>query len=147
MTQIGDLVREAMGYTKDRGDTVNVVNAAFNAPEAGAAVAEPPFWREWLTPANIIEAAKYVLVGIVVLYLWFGFLRPTLRDLMQAGRTEPSMGGLGEVPGGIPAGARPEGAAVVPPGGLENDLQAARDLARQDPRIVANVVKDWVGRE
>jgi len=30
---------------------------------------------------------------------------------------------------------------------FDNDLQAARDLARQDPRIVANVVKEWVGGE
>jgi flagellar biosynthesis/type III secretory pathway M-ring protein FliF/YscJ len=39
-----------------------------------------------------------------------------------------------------PAGAPPTVA-------VEADLQAARDLARQDPRIVANVVKGWVGRE
>jgi flagellar M-ring protein FliF len=148
MTQISDLVREAMGFTKERGDTINVVNAVFNTPEAGgAAPAEAPFWRDWLTSANIIEVAKYLLVGIVVLYLWFGFLRPTLRDLMRSGRREPSIGGMGEAPGVIPPGVAAERAAVAPGAGLESDLQAARDLARQDPRIVANVVKDWVGRE
>jgi flagellar M-ring protein FliF len=26
----------------------------------------------------------------------------------------------------------------------ENSLQTARQLAKQDPKIVANVVKDWV---
>ena len=146
MTQIGNLVREAMGFSQDRGDTVNVVNAPFNAPEvAAAATAESPIWRDWLTPANLIEWAKYALVGVVVLYLWFGFLRPTLRDLMQVGRTEPSMSGFGEGGATAPATA-PMGSAPTQ-AGFENDLQAARDLARQDPRIVANVVKDWVGRE
>ncbi len=146
MTQIGDLVREAMGFSKDRGDTVNVVNAPFNAPEvAAAATAEPPIWRDWLTPANLIEWAKYALVGVVVLYLWFGFLRPTLRDLMQVGRTEPTVSGFGEG-GGTVSAIAPMGSAPTQ-AGFETDLQAARDLARQDPRIVANVVKDWVGRE
>ena len=31
--------------------------------------------------------------------------------------------------------------------GFEADLQAVKDLAKQEPQIVANVVKDWVGRE
>jgi flagellar M-ring protein FliF len=144
MTQIADLVREAMGFSKERGDTVNVVNAAFSVPEIEAATEPPPLWRDWLTPANLVEWAKYILIGVVVLYLWFGFLRPTLRDLMQVGRVEPSMTGLGEAGGPSPAMA-PAGGPPVP--AFENDLQAARDLARQDPRIVANVVKDWVGRE
>jgi flagellar M-ring protein FliF len=144
MGQIGDLVREAMGFSKERGDSVNVVNAAFNAPELEAVGVQPPFWREWLTTANIVEWIKYAVVGIVVLYLWFGFLRPTLRDLMRAGRVEPSMGELAvEAAGSVPPAVPP------PPAGpaFESDLQAAKDLARQDPRIVANVVKDWVGRE
>jgi flagellar M-ring protein FliF len=146
MAQIGDLVREAMGFSKERGDTLNVVNAAFSVPEIEVvAAAEAPFWRDWLTPANLIEWAKYVLVAIVVVYLWFGFLRPTLRDLMQVGRVEPSMTGYGEGVGQAPAMA--SAGAGPTTAGLESDLQAARDLARQDPRIVANVVKDWVGRE
>jgi len=144
MTQISDLVREAMGFSKERGDTVNVVNAPFSVPEIEAAAEAPPFWRDWLTPANLVEWAKYALVGIVVLYLWFGFLRPTLRDLIQVGRVEPSMTGFGEA-GGVPSMAPAAGAAPAP--AFETDLQAAKDLARQDPRIVANVVKDWVGRE
>jgi flagellar M-ring protein FliF len=81
------------------------------------------------------------------MYLWFGFLRPTLRDLMQSGRVEPTAdveegGAIGGGPVLAPAGGLPQPAVA-----FEADLQAAKDLARQDPRIVANVVKDWVGRE
>jgi flagellar M-ring protein FliF len=150
MTQIGDLVREAMGYSKERGDTVNVVNAAFSGLEPEAAGAAPPFWRAWLEPANLVEYVKYALVGIVVLYLWFGFLRPTLRDLVAFGRVEPTVGEAGEAAvaaEGLEPAMAGAAAGAVPGGGFESDLQAARDLARQDPRIVANVVKDWVGRE
>ena len=37
-TQITNLVKEAMGYNKDRGDTLNVVNSAFAGPDS---IAEP----------------------------------------------------------------------------------------------------------
>ena len=30
---------------------------------------------------------------------------------------------------------------------FEADLQAVKDLAMRQPHIVANVVKDWVGRD
>jgi flagellar M-ring protein FliF len=68
-----------------------------------------------------------------------------LRDLMQVGRVEPSIAGFGEGMGAGPAMAPARPAPT--PAAFENDLQAARDLARQDPRIVANVVKEWVGGE
>ena len=137
MTQIGDLVREAVGYNKERGDTVNVVNAPFSVG-AEPAAATPTRWQDWLNLPTIIEWLKYLIVGVVVLYLWFGFLRPTLRDLMRMGeRVEPTVTGLGEMTMPPPRAAGPD---------YESDLRAARDIAKQDPRIVANVVRDWVGR-
>lgn len=29
----------------------------------------------------------------------------------------------------------------------EEDLQLVKDMAKQEPKIVANVVKDWVNKE
>ncbi len=31
--------------------------------------------------------------------------------------------------------------------GYDENLKAAKELAKQDPRVVASVVKDWVGAE
>ena len=85
------------------------------------------------------------LLGLILLYAWFGLLRPALRDLMQVGRTvEPT---FATVEGIEPGPARGPEAPAQQQRGYESDLQAAKDIARQDPRIVANVVKDWVGRE
>jgi len=144
MTQIGDLVREAMGYSKERGDSVNVVNAPFSLPEVELAAAPSPWdeWlQRWLTPSGVVEAAKVGGLLLLLLYAWFGLLRPAMRDLMRIRRPiEPTLA------------AGPEGGPVRAPEvpaaqrSYEADLQAARDIARQDPRIVANVVKDWVGR-
>jgi len=144
MSQIGNLVREAMGYSKERGDSVNVVNAPFSLPEVEMAAAPSPWdeWlQRWLTPSGVVEAAKVGALALLLLYAWFGLLRPAMRDLMRIRRPiEPT---LAVGPEGGPARA-PEVPAAQR--SYEADLQAARDIARQDPRIVANVVKDWVGR-
>ena len=61
MGEINALVREAMGYSKERGDSINIVNTAFNEPEK-VAVAETPFYRQ---PDNIQmakDAGKYLAV-------------------------------------------------------------------------------------
>jgi len=145
MTQLGALVREAMGFSKERGDTVNVVNAPFSLPETEAVgPVAPSVWSTWLqeqlTPYGVGRIVIYAFVGIIGLYILFGLLAPTIRDLVRIGsRVAPTFGGgAGE-------------AAMSPPrataqAAYDADLRAVKDLARQDPRIVANVVKDWVGR-
>jgi flagellar biosynthesis/type III secretory pathway M-ring protein FliF/YscJ len=40
----------------------------------------------------------------------------------------------------------PAGAQAGAEAGFDADLRAVKELARQEPRIVASVVKDWVGR-
>jgi len=133
MGEINALVREAMGYSKERGDSVNVVNAAFNEPIVEAPV-ELPLWKQ---PDNIAlakEIGRYALFAIVIAYLFFGVVRPMLRQAAERVAAMP-----------MPALAAPETAAPAPGG--PDPLQRARQLARDDPKIVANVVKGWVSRD
>lgn len=144
-TQITDLVKEAMGFNKDRGDTLNVVNSPFANIEKETE-AEVPLWKRADTWELAKEAGRYVFYGAILLYLYFSFLRPMLRKLRnnlnppvpeeteeeQAEDLEP----LEE------EHAEPMGQKVR---GYEENLEAAKQLARDDPRVVANVVKAWVG--
>ena len=133
MGEINALVREAMGYSKERGDSVNVVNAAFNEPIVEAPV-ELPLWKQ---PDNIAlakEIGRYALFAIVIAYLFFGVVRPMLRQAAERVAAMP-----------MPALAAPEPTAPAPGG--PDPLQRARQLARDDPKIVANVVKGWVSRD
>ena len=136
MEQINALVREAMGFNKERGDSVNVVNAAFNEPVVEP-VAELPLWKQ---PENIAlgkEAGKYLLFAALIAYLYFGVVRPMLR---QAAQRLPA-----EAPD---VAALPAPDVPVPALGAPGDpLQRARQMAREDPKVVANVVKGWVNRE
>lgn len=131
IAQMQDLVREAMGYSKERGDSLNVVNSPFVSIERET-VPEPPFWKKPETMTLLKETGKHLLIAAVVLYLFLGVLRPLLQKLAEA-RTAPALLGA--------EGAEP---APRPAPSYEENLQMARQLARSDPKLVANVVKTWV---
>ncbi len=134
MAKIAALAKEAMGYSKERGDTLEVVNAAFAGPEVEAAP-EVPVWRD---PRNLQLAGdlgKPIAAALVIVALLFTVVRPALRALATvAPAAEPAEAARVEV---LPAGA-------PGPGGYDAHLANARQLARQDPKVVANVVRNWV---
>jgi flagellar M-ring protein FliF len=133
LDQITALVKEAIGFSEPRGDTLNVVNAPFNEP-VREAVAEVPIWQQRENIAFAKEIGKNLLVILFALYLVFGVLKPVLRNLMaHRPHLEPEAVVIDED-------------AVVSLGSASytNNLEMAKQIARQDPKIVANVVKNWV---
>lgn len=150
IVQITDLAREAMGFSKDRGDTLNVVNAPFRITEAEAAAAALPFWKDSWLIALAISIAKWLgftAVALIALMM----TRTAIRDLIRLGAApQPAAAGAGGpgmiMPGGGYEAQAPAGTGPAP-SGYEGDLRAVRDMAKQDPAIVAQVVKGWVGRD
>ena len=138
MGEINALVREAMGFSKERGDSLNIVNTAFSEPEK-AEVAEVPFHKQPATIQLAKDAGKYLLFALLIGYLYFGVLKPMLaKALAPPPALEPN-----------PALPAAEGAELLagPPGNRGDALQLARRIAREDPKIVANVVKSWVTKD
>ncbi|RBA25803.1 flagellar basal-body MS-ring/collar protein FliF [Herminiimonas fonticola] len=142
-TQITDLVKEAMGYNKDRGDTLNVVNSPFAGVDKAEA-AKPPLWERPEVIDMGIQGAKYVLLGIVLLILYLKVLKPMLKKL-----NPPPLVLTDE--SGEPISRVQELEEEVGPMGeqrtYQQNLEAAKELARKDPKVVANIVKAWVGNE
>ncbi len=143
--QINALTREAMGFDPDRGDTLNLVNAPFNGEVAAGDVgADVPAARTtWIqdiaSPAGVTLLKVAVVAVVLLVGLWLA--RSALRELARAGRRSPGAA----LPG---SGAQTQVAAVPSEAaGYEAELRAVRDMARQDPRTVANVVREWVARE
>jgi flagellar M-ring protein FliF len=134
MSQIRSLVKEAMGFDQARGDSVNVVNAPFSVAKKVAAP-KLPLWQRPDMIALARDAGKALLLAVLAAWFIFGLLRPTLRQL-----TVPPA-----LPAPEPAAALDTGTVVIP--ATENNLQRARQLAAQDPKIVANVVKAWVNKD
>ena len=137
--QISDLVKEAMGYNKDRGDTLNVVNSPF-ADANAEPPAKPPLWQRPEAIDIGIQALKYLGIGIALLILYKKMLKPLVTKLM----TPPSPDQEARRRALLQQAIEPMG--TQPPTYKQN-LEAARELAREDPKIVANIVKSWVGND
>lgn len=154
VAQINELVKQAMGYNQARGDTLNVANAPFDGVDKPAVVETKPEW--WRDPANLplaMQVGKYALSILIVAFLYFRILRPLMRQVLH------KFDRITEVPAAASADdiehateamhdVELEQVAVEKQAqGYRANLQMAKDLARDDPRIVANVVKTWVGAE
>jgi flagellar M-ring protein FliF len=162
LAQVEQLVKEAMGYDAKRGDSVNVVNRAFSDPNADVPAVP------WYQQRDLIElakqAGKYLLFGLAALFVYFKFVKPLMKrhEPPAAEAAEPALlgnesaGANGAAAGGT-ALHTPEHIAVdelVAESDLsmdeaarrkfERNLEYARTIARNDPKIVATVVKSWV---
>ena len=149
------LVRETVGFSKERGDSVNVVNAAFALEKAEAFVT--PLWRQ----PEVLDLARSfawplgtVLMAALVL---LGMVRPALKSLApvpaeiataeemeRAGQLDaiesetpdrPQLAG----PGRTSDSAQPTSSELM--------LEDARKLTRDNPAAVANIVKAWMNGE
>ncbi len=79
INRFSDLVKQAVGFDNARGDQVTVSNVAFKAPEELEALPEIPVWEQgWF-----LDLMKQVAAVLVVLFLLFGVLRPTMRRLSE----------------------------------------------------------------
>jgi flagellar M-ring protein FliF len=134
MEQVNALVKEAMGFNTKRGDSLNVVNTAFNEPERET-VPEVAWWKEPDTISIAKETGKYLLLVALLGYAFFGILRPGMRRALEP-MNAPELQAIGG-PSDAPLIAEQRG----------DQLQLARKMAREDPKVVANVVKSWVTKD
>lgn len=136
--QIGDLVKEAMGFNKERGDTVSVANAAFTPVERDET--SLPVWKDPEMLALLKEVFKYAAIAGILAYLILKIIRPMLQTMMQ--------------PPPAPHGGKTLGGNVNIIDDEAEDTRTAedifgqklgeiRDMAQQDPQAVANIIKNW----
>ena len=145
--QITSLVKEAVGFNAQRGDTVNIINASFVGPETVDALPEIPLWEQaWFWPA-----IKQLLAALVVLYIIFGVIKPAFKSLSKPHKEVIGLEGEGAegqaalTAGGESAGMGDEADALPkPPDDYEVQLDTARKLVVEDPKIAAQVVKNWL---
>jgi flagellar M-ring protein FliF len=145
MEQIDALVKEVMGYNKDRGDSLKVTNSAFTVGEVEKIV-EPPLWKQPETLAMAKEIGRYLLIGGLLLFLVFRVLRPMLANLSEIRPHELSHS-EGSAVGGGGGGGGDEHEPMQHQLSHADNLEAARQLARSEPKLVASVVKQWVNKD
>lgn len=156
LARMTTLVKDAIGFDARRGDTVNVINSTFSVPQTPEALPEIPLWEQsWVW--DIVKQAVGVLM---VLVLIFGVLKPVLRELAAKGiLVQRTMG-----TGGLLEGSADAAGQIAITGGQQmlgnqasstsqrsSDIDAhivtAKALASQDPKKVAQVVKNWTDED
>lgn len=160
LDRITALVRDAVGYSAARGDSVTVINRRFAQP-AIAFEDSIPLWSQPWFAGLLKQGAAAALVLILV----FGILMPTLKRLATP---SPNTRNMLPAPGGAtseasfadvkPADSQLQDENVTLSGGddvllagptdsYERQLQAVKGLVAQDPGRVAQVVKNWISND
>lgn len=147
------LVRETVGFSKDRGDSVNVVTAPFTQEKLTTVTL--PFWQQ----PQVLDLSRSLawplgtlLFGAMVL---MGAVRPALKAMARpvvVSTTADRPGQLDAIEADQPDRPLLTGPSSV--GSLSGELsqadlalEEARKLTRDNPAAVANIVKGWINGE
>ncbi|MBN9626589.1 flagellar M-ring protein FliF [Acidovorax delafieldii] len=147
--QMTALVRETIGFNRERGDSVNLMNTPFQV--TAVPTTDTPLWKQ----PEVVDLAKTFAwpVGAVLFaaLVLMGLVRPALKGSAPAKATaaKPVAGGQldaleAETPE-RPALAAPSRKDEVLPATPEQlRLEDARVLAKENPVAVANILKTWL---
>ncbi len=142
MKRITTLVQQTIGYNEERGDKVNVINAPFTPAEVAEALPEPGM----LDQPWVRNIGKQVLTGVILLVLVFVVVRPAVKSLIDYTPPAPAL-----PPAAVSAEEQArlehQEEAIPMPSDHDQKVDFAKSMVAQDPRKVANVVKEWIGNE
>lgn len=151
LKQIDSLVREAMGFSANRGDTLNVVNTPFIQTEESGA--ELPFWQQQSFFDQLINAGRYLLVLLVAWLLWRKLIRPQLRKqqeiqqaVLAAAATTTNKNDSSPIakPTTEELALRRRSQQKV---SVEVQTQRIQELADKEPRVIALVIRQWMSND
>lgn len=153
--QITALVKEAIGYSVERGDSVNVMNAAFTRPEPIEPLPAEPIWKQ----AWVWDVAKQTVGALFVLFLVFGVLRPAIKNLVNKEITihQKALATAGPAPElaydengnpqQLPAGKSEDKTPKINGPKIDSNVESVQNVVQSDAKLAAQVVKNWVGEE
>jgi flagellar M-ring protein FliF len=142
VARLTDLVKEAMGFNSERGDSVKVISAPFVVDKTEPA--DVPLWKQpWLLDIARSAIVPMAFVAIALIAV-FGMIRPAIKAAAPAPLADEKAETVDEV---VDDTELLPGAAGMPrlEAPLHNEkLDRARSLARDNPVAVANIVRDWM---
>ncbi|KKO71466.1 flagellar basal-body MS-ring/collar protein FliF [Kerstersia gyiorum] len=147
MAKIEGIVRDAVGYSEARGDSVSLANSPFT--ENLAQTDEPPFWRDPFYLDLGQSMLQYLLYLLLALFAWRAVIRPILNQrnaptaAPAAPATAQSEAQLQQIREAQSAALR-EQQLQAEKHSHEKNLAAARELAQKDPRAVAMIIRAWM---
>jgi len=148
------LVRDAVGYDAQRGDTVNVISAPFTPMEALAEISPEPIWEQ----AWVLDLGKVLGALLLGMLLIFAVLRPMMRNLAAiksadapsdpAGSAALGQDGLGDDQLTLGHDKPSDGVVkLAGPGAYEQNIEMVREVVKDDPKLVAQVMRNWISED
>ncbi|WP_337023152.1 MULTISPECIES: flagellar basal-body MS-ring/collar protein FliF [unclassified Pantoea] len=147
LARLNTLVQEAIGYQATRGDSINIMHAPFNG-----LVDEPPLplWQQASFHTLLMNLFRYLVVAIIAWIMWRKLVQPSWERHQQTTLRQME----------LEKEARDE-AAAAQKHAAENDVrqraqqrahteistQQLRELAEQEPRVIALVLRQWMNQE
>ncbi|QPN88537.1 flagellar basal-body MS-ring/collar protein FliF [Proteus vulgaris] len=148
--QIEGLVREAMGYSQERGDSLSVVNSQFNDIEEK--VITVPVWENPEILAKALDLGRWLLLVIIAWILWRKLVKPQLEKRREAeiAAQKAVLKTKLQVKDDVDEAelddeARRKQARKRVSAELQS--QRIREMAEKDPRVVAMVIRQWMSKE
>jgi flagellar M-ring protein FliF len=157
--RIAALVRTAVGFDKNRGDQLEVVNLRFaETPVAVAAPAEP-FMTALLSPSkeDLLRLIEIGVIALLTLIVLFTVVRPMVRKMLGiekaprrgAAAALAAAGGAGdgfEMPNIARDGAT---AKMIEMAKAQGQIQAESlerigDMVRSNPQETVSVLRNWI---
>lgn len=154
LEKMNALVREAIGFSAERGDSINIMNSPFQQVES---VESPvlPLWQDPQMISMAVDIARHLGIALLGLVVVFKVIRPALKA-MTAPPPPPPQLAEGSKGNGDGTGTSQLVDTVVaddvelmsPEEQARLEAQRRRDetlrLARENPKAVAHIVRDWV---
>ncbi|WP_341887351.1 flagellar basal-body MS-ring/collar protein FliF [Variovorax sp. YR752] len=143
LEQIRNLAKEAMGFSTERGDSLNVVNSAFARDAEAGPAPELPFWRDRDNLALGKALGPYLLIGLLALFAWFAVVRPLMRRHLAP--LPPAQPATPVVADAAAPSAEPEETLQQRESTHQKaDMDYAQQTADKDPKLVAALIQHWM---
>lgn len=154
MARITSLVKDAIGFDAERGDSVHVINTSFTMPAPVGPLPQPSLWeRPW-----VWDALKQLAGVTFVLLLLFAVLRPIMRQLVtqapenrqleqstDAARLDAAGdAGSDDEKVTLTDQRRQNTPSLQAQAAQTANIDAIRTLVAEDPKRVAKLVRNWV---
>ena len=148
--QINALVREAIGFSAERGDSVQIINSPFIAPDPIEPIPEPGLFEQ----AWVWELGRGLLAALAVIALIFVVLRPMIRYSTSytpplpatPSRLENAMADADGAEGTLALSGPTTTPAPSKPN-YHQSVAMARNTAVEQPVRAAYVVKNWIAAD
>jgi len=137
-TQINDLAMQAMGFNKERGDSLAIVNTPF-AGEPQEVLPAIPLWENPRVIENVKDVLRF-LVGVIALFIIYRkVLKPLLTKLTSPPKAAAKQG---EAPDAV-VSISADGSSAAEKPAYTQKIETAKQIAKDNPRMVASVVANW----